>query len=216
VDKRNKPNEANKAIKQKLLYAAMDLFSKYGYASTPMRDIAAEVGVSDRIAHSHFPTKSALLDGILDYFMKVASGFVPPKESVARLTKDATTDDVMACLYIYFPKDEEPYYIKALHLLFQEHIRNNDVRAFFANNMILWQEGYIANVLGRLVDAGAISDEIDIDHWARLHASVTYTFIGRHVMGIGDMLPNFEGRNMKEMLRANFDHIFQLYGNKSK
>jgi AcrR family transcriptional regulator len=191
----------------------MDLFSKYGYSDVSIRDIADEIGVTERVVCKHYENKNDILEAILDYYKGVSGDFVPPKKNLERLTKDATTDDVIKCLYIYFPEDEK-HYIKTTHILFQEHTRNNEVREFFENNMITWQEGYIASLLQRLVEVGAISDRIDIEHWSRVHVGMTYYFMGRHVLGIGDMLPGFTGRRMEEIIRGLYDRIFELYGTK--
>jgi hypothetical protein len=72
----------------------------------------------------------------------------------------------------------------------------------------------VENILNRLVEAKAIDSRIDVGFWARTHVNTTYGFSGRFVLGIGDMHPQFKGKSMEAMLRAMYEHIFEVYGTK--
>lgn len=199
-------------IKERIANAATDIFFKNGYIESDIQEIANVVGLDLLSLQNHFKSKRDILDYILNFYKNAAGNFRASEESLARLTKDANTDDVIACMYLYFPKDEEAYYLKTLQMLFQERYRNNDVRDFIANNLILWQKEHVAGVLQRLVDAGALNKHIDIDFWAKLHVSITFIFAERFVIGIGEMFKQFEGKGMEAMLRTMYDLIFKLYG----
>jgi|GEM_PF-5710388 len=200
------------SVKEKIMHAAIDLFAKQGFKETTAKDIADEVGIKVSVVNGMFNTKSDIMDAILEYYRKVVSGHAPLAKSLERLTADATTEDVLACLHTYLPKDDEVNYIKVLHLMFQESPRNHGLREFFAENMITWQEGYVADILSRLVKAGALSDDINIDFWSRLHVNTTYASAGRLVLGVGENYQNFQGLGTKDMLRTIYDTIFSLYG----
>jgi hypothetical protein len=136
VDRLGMPFKAN-GLKDKILFAAMDLFAKNGYYETEIKEIAALVGIKESTLFGHYDSKNALLDATMKYYQRVASSFIPPLEKIASLNEDATAEDVMSCLFLSFPQDESVHYINALHVMFQEHCRNNDIREFFADNMIL-------------------------------------------------------------------------------
>jgi AcrR family transcriptional regulator len=210
-----KLNGAGKGQTKRVLLAALELFSKHGYDDTSMHKVAAKAGIDIKTVNRLFPEKADLLGCILDFYKEAAYEFTPPPENLARLTKDATTEDVIACLYLYFPEGEESYYMQAVSILYQEQYRNNDVREFFTSNYITWQESYIAEILQRLVDVRALCEHVNIDFWSRLHVNNTYAFAGRHVMGLSDRHRNFSGMNMEEMIRMAFDIIFTLYGKKA-
>lgn len=50
-----------------ILEAALEVFSESGYRSGSLRDIATRVGTSDAGLLHHFPSKTALLQAVLDY-----------------------------------------------------------------------------------------------------------------------------------------------------
>ena len=198
--------------KQNITYAALDFFSQKGFTETSMREIAAAVGVNASSMYNHFKSKASILDDLLEDYRQYAGNLTPPAACWSRLTADATVEDVLGCFIIYFPKDEEAYYLKMITLLFQEQCRNRVIQEFVANNLILWQERYVADILNRLVEVGALRPDIDIDFWAKTHANLNYTFTGRYVLGIGDTQPQYEGKNIEEMIRAIYQNIFRLHG----
>ncbi len=53
--------------KEKIFDVALDLFSKKGYDSVSLREIADEVGIKKSSIYSHYPSKEAILMDIFDY-----------------------------------------------------------------------------------------------------------------------------------------------------
>ena len=51
--------------RERILSTAAALFAEHGYASTSVRMIARELGISDPAIHYHFPTKQALYAALL-------------------------------------------------------------------------------------------------------------------------------------------------------
>ena len=54
--------------KEKIFDVALDLFSKKGYDSVSLREIADEVGIKKSSIYSHYPSKEAILMDIFEYF----------------------------------------------------------------------------------------------------------------------------------------------------
>lgn len=54
--------------KEKIFNVSLDLFSKKGYDSVSLREIAEEVGIRKSSIYSHYPSKEAILMDIFDYF----------------------------------------------------------------------------------------------------------------------------------------------------
>jgi AcrR family transcriptional regulator len=162
--------------KRLIVHAAIELFSKKGFTETGVREIAAAVGVNESSLYNHFDSKSAILQYILEQYRQAVSRYKAPSNVLARLTMDATPDDIMACLTIYFPPEEEPFFQKILQVLFQEQFRNEAVRKYITNDIILWNERYVSSLLQQLVATGALDDNTDIDYWAKLHVALSYKF----------------------------------------
>jgi AcrR family transcriptional regulator len=54
--------------KEKIFDVSLDLFSKKGYDSVSLRQIAEEVGIKKSSIYSHYPSKEAILMDIFKYF----------------------------------------------------------------------------------------------------------------------------------------------------
>ena len=54
--------------KEKIFDVSLDLFSKRGYDSVSLREIAEEVGIKKSSIYSHYPSKEAILMDIFEYF----------------------------------------------------------------------------------------------------------------------------------------------------
>lgn len=202
--------------KQRIVHASIDLFSKKGFTETGVREIAAAVGINESSLYNHFDCKSEILTYILEYYRQTASAYKAPEEALARLNnRDATADDVLACLMLYYPPEEEVYFLKTLQVLFQEQFRNDEVREYIANDLILWNERYVSDLLRRLIRSGALDGDTDVDFWAKLHVSLSYIFSARHVIGIGEMHPCFQGKGNAAMKKKLYDTIFQKHGIKN-
>ena len=53
--------------KEKIFDVSLDLFSKKGYDSVSLREIAEEVGIKKSSIYSHYPSKEAILMDIFEY-----------------------------------------------------------------------------------------------------------------------------------------------------
>jgi len=201
--------------KQKIIATALTLFSEKGFTETTMREIAATIGVRAPSLYTHFESKFSILEHLLDDYKHYASNMKPPESCWVRLTKDATPDDVMSCLTLHFPKPETEYYLKMVVMLFQEQCRNEVVREFMTKDLILWHEQYITTILRHLVNVGALHRDIDIDFWAKIHASLNYALMARYVLGIGEAESEFKGKGIVEMKRTMYDTIFKLHSTKA-
>ena len=54
--------------KEKIFDVTLDLFSKKGYDSVSLREIAEEIGIKKSSIYSHYPSKNAILIDIFEYF----------------------------------------------------------------------------------------------------------------------------------------------------
>lgn len=209
-------NGKKSGTKQRIIQASLELFSKKGFTETSVREIAAAVGINESSLYNHFDSKGAILDYILEYYRQTTNAFRPSDKALTRLNANATTDDVLLCLMLYYPPEEETDLLRTLQVLFQEQFRNEAVREYITTNMILLNEQYISGILHRLVKSDALDSDTDVDFWAKLHVSVIYKFSTRYVFGIGEMHPGFNGKGNAAMLRTLYDTIFKLHGTKKR
>ena len=55
--------------KEKIFNVSVNLFSEHGYDGVSIRQIAREVGIKESSIYNHYPSKEAILDSILNYYI---------------------------------------------------------------------------------------------------------------------------------------------------
>jgi AcrR family transcriptional regulator len=60
----------NLSVREKILAAAVQLFSEYGYHAAPLRDIARIAGIQAASIYYHYPSKQTLLVEIMETHMQ--------------------------------------------------------------------------------------------------------------------------------------------------
>lgn len=63
---RTAPRPRNDSTVQKIVDAAEQLFAEQGYDSTPLREIARQVGIREPSLYAHFPNKEAIYGAVID------------------------------------------------------------------------------------------------------------------------------------------------------
>jgi len=63
--------------KEKILAAALDLFSKNGFSAVSVRQIAGAVGIKESSLYCHFKNKRDILDKIIDGYAKMNENYLP-------------------------------------------------------------------------------------------------------------------------------------------
>ena len=61
--------------KELIQEAALDLFSRKGFDSSSVRDIAAQIGIKDSSLYFHFKSKQAILDSLIDVYKRQGRRF---------------------------------------------------------------------------------------------------------------------------------------------
>ena len=62
--------------KDKILEAALELFSRRGFSAVSVRDIATAVGVRESAMYRHFPSKQAVFDKLLERYLEQSKAFM--------------------------------------------------------------------------------------------------------------------------------------------
>ena len=124
--------------KEKIFNTSLDLFSKKGYDSVSLREIAEEVGIKKSSIYSHYPSKEAILMDIFNHFTK---SFEIDSEEI-QLSED---NPLLENPELFYHKGSEA--IK--NMLFQEQNlkiwkliliqmhHNETIRTFFQNDILV-------------------------------------------------------------------------------
>lgn len=76
--------------RQKIMDAAMELFSQRGFEAVSVRDIAGAVGLRESSLYNHFRNKREIFDAIVDFSWKQAESYYREKNIPFTGTEDLT------------------------------------------------------------------------------------------------------------------------------
>ena len=129
--------------KEKIFDVSLDLFSKRGYDSVSLREIAEEVGIKKSSIYSHYSSKEAILMDIFKYFTDQF------EYDEMLNSKDLTLSDRNEILLenpelFYHQGSEaikqmlaEERNLKIFKLIFIQMYYNEDIRVFFQNEILV-------------------------------------------------------------------------------
>ena len=137
--------------KEKIFDVSLDLFSKKGYDSVSLREIAEEVGIKKSSIYSHYPSKEAILMDIFEYF----TDFFEYNELINSKDLLLTADNeiLLENPELFYHKGSEAIKVmvseernlKIWKLIFIQMHYNENIRIFFQNEilakpLLFWNE----------------------------------------------------------------------------
>jgi AcrR family transcriptional regulator len=203
------------STRDKILYHSINLFAEKGFTDTSVREIAAAVGLRESSIYNHFPSKNAILEYILeDYTIHNSGAFLDRKALAAILKENPSSEGFLICLQLVYPAGKEQFYLRVLHVLLQEQHRDNTIRRFVAEKIILYMEQNVVAAMDTMKELEMIRQDSDPDLWMKICSSLVYAYASRMLMGIGDSSYDYVGFDMKSMLKSVFDMLLTVCGKK--
>ena len=198
--------------KQRILECAAKLFAEKGFTETTTREMALALGLNSASLYYHFTSKNAILEHMMEDYSTYNTDAFKNKNISQILKENPTTEGILSCLQLSFPPERRDYYIKILCVLLQEQLRNSIVRTYISDNIIQNAERNVGTIINVLKELGFLRLDTDPDYWMKVHSSLMYSFAIRMMLGIGDNAPDFVGMSMAELLRHNYDLMFEKCG----
>ena len=119
--------------KQRILNAALDLFSQKGFSAVSVRDICKVVDIKESSVYYHFKNKQAIFDELLRHFEASASDLMSQLEQALTATTKSIECDLFEktcdCFFEQYLMDE--YCNKIMRLLSIEHFSNNEIQKIY-------------------------------------------------------------------------------------
>ena len=124
--------------KEKIFEVSLDLFSKKGYDSVSLREIAEEVGIQKSSIYSHYSSKEAIL---MDIFNQFTNSFEIDDEEI-RLSED---NQLLENPELFYHKGSEAIKnmlfqetnLKIWKLILIQMHHNETIRLFFQNEILV-------------------------------------------------------------------------------
>ncbi|MBQ2653924.1 MAG: TetR/AcrR family transcriptional regulator [Methanobrevibacter sp.] len=131
------------STKEKIFDVALDLFSKKGYDSVSLNEIASGVGIKKSSIYSHYPSKEAILMDIFDYFTGLFEFDELLNSKEYMLAEDNELLLSNPELFYHMGSEaiksmlSEERNLKIWKLIFIQMHHNEDIRLFFQNEILV-------------------------------------------------------------------------------
>ena len=129
--------------KKKIFDVALDLFSKKGYDSVSLREIAEEVGIKKSSIYRHYSSKEAILMDIFDYLTNLFEYDELLNNKELDLTADNETLVENPELFYHMGSEaiktmfSQERNLKIWKLIFIQMNHNETIRLFFQNEILV-------------------------------------------------------------------------------
>ena len=153
ASKNKRGEEMKKSTKEKILEVASNLFSQYGYKSTSVRQIAAEVGIRESALYNHFRNKEEI-------FLTIAEGIfsTPLKISQEEMQQEALRGKAFLNrfatqykLITFDKRSEKMFRLLLLELFSNKAIRERFIKEFHDKNIKLLSEAFFIMMQNDLI-----------------------------------------------------------------
>jgi AcrR family transcriptional regulator len=204
--------------RERILLAAIELFSEKGFAAVAIREIAAAVGIKGASIYNHFLGKDAILEAILARHRELAASSFDgkpaaaasqvesqaaspadsPAESPAReMTLMEMLESAMSQSLSFMGK---PGMDKIFKILSREQLNNDRIRLFFLEEYIEKPRAALTELFSLLVARGAIGSADPHLLASEFHAFIMYKYYENYLLR-GDS--NLDFARMAEEFRAH-------------
>mgnify|MGYP004652227095 FL=1 len=187
--------------KQKILSAALELFSICGYDAVSVGQIAKAVGIKAPSLYNHFASKRAIFDALFDetaakYDKATDAVSVHVSESdrdvavFTEISEDALTEKVRS-IFAYSLHDETVARFRRMMTI--EQFRNLELAQLYTKRYIDRMVDYHAGIFKGLISAGRIRNE-DPETLSVMYVSPIIT-----LLGVCDRQPEKEEECLKKL-----------------
>jgi len=157
----------NVKTKEKIILAAIVLFSDRGYDNVSVRDIASEVGIKAASIYNHFPSKRDILKSIYSFYNeKHSSLFISIEEPLRWLEKESF-HKVFNKINFSWPTEIQDTLERVILIAGQRMCLDKESEEFISESFFKPQRELLIPLIKRAIKLGKI-EPIDIDLFMRL------------------------------------------------
>lgn len=163
-----------KDTKQAIFEAAVDLFSRQGYARTSMRMIASAVGIKESSIYHHYKNKEDILNSIFDYFREELTARRPSENETGKLIDLLSPPDIFKLIFMRYGNTEDVIIDRIAKIIFSEQYFNQQARDFILNVEIREPIAYYESLLKEMAYANKIGEA----NYRSIAEELHYGFLG--------------------------------------
>jgi len=190
----------NKTTKEKIFYAAVELFAAKGYNAVSIREITNKVGIKESSLYNHFRSKESLLDEIFDYFQGRMEEIQPSNEVIDYQMSILSPEMFFQQIVFEFDKKIDDTMDNIFRIIFMEQFRNERARKFVVEDLLKKQEEFYFNVFQKMMDRNIIPRR----DAKKMASTMNHGFFS---ISLEYNLTKLEKRDLKPVFKKMIDHI---------
>lgn len=141
-----------KPTRDRILEAAVDLFSSQGYDRTSMRELAVAVRLTESAVYRHFPSKDAVLAAILAYTEgEVFSPLPEPRPEHGSIFRQLLLAPIAVML-------GDPFLSKVMRIMYAEMLRDESLRAYYKSEFVERANRVLEGIFKKEIEEGRLRD----------------------------------------------------------
>lgn len=199
----------NRSTRQKILDAALDLFSTQGFEATSVSQIADRVGIRKASMYSHFASKQEILESLMQETMKHYERhtiFLDSSIADQDLNVKSITEIIVGQIrYII----HEPQIVKGRKMLTVEQFRNPILAELQTKQNYTNVMNFFAGLVKKLIEQGKLADNDPEIMAAQLCLPISVW------INLCDREPEREDE-VTELIRRHITQFFEIYGTEEK
>lgn len=193
--------------KQKILNAALDLFSQNGFSAVSIRDICKVVEIKESSVYYHFKNKQAIFDELLQHFESIATDLMFQLEQELSFMQKTDNGNIYEktcdCFFEKYLMDD--YCNKIMRLLSMERFSNDEIQKIYDYWILDKPLNFQTKVFSLLMSAGMIKTA-DSNYLAVKFYAPIYLFMQRWLF-CGTLT-----KEHKQIFRKNaYEHIHNFF-----
>lgn len=199
----------NRSTRQKILDAALDLFSTQGFEATSVSQIADRVGIRKASMYSHFASKQEILESLMQETMKHYERhtiFFDSSIADQDLNVKSITEIIVGQIrYII----HEPQIVKGRKMLTVEQFRNPILAELQTKQNYTNVMNFFAGLVKKLIEQGKLANNDPEIMAAQLCLPISVW------INLCDREPEREDE-VTELIRRHITQFFEIYGTEEK
>ena len=164
-----------KTRRERIVKAAIALFSKKGFRGTKTKDIAKKAGISEALLFRHFPNKEELYKAILKFKMDEKFPIL-----LADLPKEGPPEQIFLTVALRFVsvQEEDPSFLRLLQF---SALEGHELSDLFFQTRDLPIRTYLNNYLEKEMEKGSLR-RLDTDKTVAAFMSMISGYVMRRII----------------------------------
>jgi len=160
--------------KEKIMNAAINLFSDKGYSKISVRDIATAVGIKPASLYSHFTSKEDILHSLYDYFFENQNKVLPDVSQLLELVEILPPFEVLQKADCRYSKEIQENMNRIAIIGFMEWKTDKKSEDFVKKALLDLTNDLMRPLLERMVELKKI-EPLDIEAFIHLISNLTFS-----------------------------------------